>query len=99
MGGSTWRTRGSRSRCRDPPSDDPPMTKPVFKSTGGPGSTPPPKKGAGPQFTEEHSAGDFLFREGELGTEMFILQEGQVEILKTVNGVDEQLAVLEKGDF
>jgi hypothetical protein len=78
------------------------MTKPVFKSTGGPGTPPPPtpaKKGPAPQFTEEHAAGDFLFREGELGTEMFILQEGQVEILKTVNGVDEQLAVLEKGDF
>jgi hypothetical protein len=30
---------------------------------------------------------------------MFILQEGQVEILKTLQGVDEQLAVLEKGDF
>lgn len=75
------------------------MTKPVFK-TGVSGSTPPPsKKGPAPQFTEEHAAGEFLFREGELGTEMFILQEGQVEILKTVNSVDEQLAVLEKGDF
>lgn len=84
------------------------MTKPVFKSTGvagsptpaqPPPSTPPPKKGPAPQFTEEHPAGGYLFREGELGTEMFILQEGQVEILKTVAGVDEQLAILEKGDF
>jgi hypothetical protein len=87
------------------------MTKTVFKSTGGPGtpssppsppSPPPPpaRKGpGGPQFTEEHPAGAFLFREGDLGTEMFILQEGQVEILKTVNDIDEQLAVLEKGDF
>jgi signal-transduction protein with cAMP-binding, CBS, and nucleotidyltransferase domain len=77
------------------------MTKPVFKSTGVAGAAPPatpPKKG-GLQFTEEHGAGTFLFREGDLGTEMFILQEGQVEILKTVNGIDEQLAVLEKGDF
>ena len=76
------------------------MTKPVFKSTVGPSPPPPPagKKGM-PQFTEEHPAGAYIFREGDLGTEMFILQEGQVEILKTVNGVDEQLAVLEKGDF
>src|SRR5688572_14064782 len=83
------------------------MTKPVFKSTGVAGSPPPaqpqqeqqPKKGPAPQFTEEHAAGSYLFREGDLGTEMFILQEGQVEILKAVAGVDEQLAVLEKGDF
>ncbi len=76
------------------------MTKPVFKSTGVAGApAPPPKKGPAPQFSEEHGSGDFLFREGDLGTEMFILQEGQVEILKTVNGIDEQLAVLEKGDF
>ena len=79
------------------------MTKPVFKSTGVAGAAPPPpapakKAGAG-QFVEEHPAGAFLFREGDLGTEMFILQEGQVEILKAVGGVDEQLAVLDKGDF
>ena len=80
------------------------MTKPVFKSTGVAGASPPPppppaKKAAAGQFVEEHPAGAFLFREGDLGTEMFILQEGQVEILKSVGGVDEQLAVLDKGDF
>jgi signal-transduction protein with cAMP-binding, CBS, and nucleotidyltransferase domain len=79
------------------------MTKPVFKSTGVAGAPPPPatpvKKAAAGQFVEEHPAGAFLFREGDLGTEMFILQEGQVEILKSVGGVDEQLAVLDKGDF
>ena len=77
------------------------MTKPVFKSTAAPGSPPaagPARKGLA-SFTEEVAAGDYVFREGELGTEMFILQEGQVEILKTLDGVDEQLAVLEKGDF
>ena len=81
------------------------MSKPVFKSTAGAGAgvPPPPPPGAakkaGQQFVEEHAAGIFLFREGELGTEMFILQEGQVEILKRVAGEDEQLALLEKGDF
>jgi signal-transduction protein with cAMP-binding, CBS, and nucleotidyltransferase domain len=79
------------------------MTKPVFKSTGVAGAPPPPtpakKAAAGGQFVEEHPAGTYLFREGDLGTEMFILQEGQVEILKSVNAVDEQLAILDKGDF
>jgi CRP-like cAMP-binding protein len=77
------------------------MTKPVFKSTAGaapaPGATSPKKPAA--SFTEDIAAGEYVFREGELGTEMFILQEGQVEILKLVAGAEEQLAVLEKGDF
>jgi hypothetical protein len=76
------------------------MSKPVFKSTAGSAATP----GAAPRkpvasFTEDVAAGEHIFREGELGTEMFILQEGQVEILKLVGGAEEQLAVLEKGDF
>ena len=77
------------------------MTKPVFKSTAAPGSAPASGEGRKglASFTEEVAAGDYVFREGELGTEMFILQEGQVEILKTLHGADEQLAVLEKGDF
>jgi CRP-like cAMP-binding protein len=83
------------------------MAKPVFKSTTGSGGTPPgppappgAKKGSAmASFSEEVAAGELIFNEGELGTEMFILQEGQVEILKTVAGVDEQLALLEKGDF
>jgi CRP-like cAMP-binding protein len=66
------------------------MSKPVFKTTD--------KKG--PQsYIVEAKAGDFVFREGELGTEMFILQEGRVEILKELNAEAQQLAVLEKGDF
>jgi CRP-like cAMP-binding protein len=84
------------------------MSKPVFKSTGSgatpPGGSPEPaaaaaRKPSVASFSEQAPAGDYIFREGELGTEMFILQEGQVEILKSVAGADEQLAVLEKGDF
>jgi CRP-like cAMP-binding protein len=47
----------------------------------------------------EMAAGDYVFREGDLGTEMFIVNEGQVEILKRIGGEERQLAVLEKGDF
>jgi pSer/pThr/pTyr-binding forkhead associated (FHA) protein len=78
------------------------MSKPVFKSTAAPpaGGAPAaaPRKPAA-SFTEDVAAGDYVFREGELGTEMFILQEGQVEILKLVGDAEEQLAILEKGDF
>lgn len=69
------------------------MSKPVFKSTGS------AKRQAQPNFAVEHEAGSRIFSEGDLGTEMFILQEGQVEILKEMTGGEQQLAVLEKGDF
>jgi CRP-like cAMP-binding protein len=47
----------------------------------------------------EVRGGEHVFREGELGTEMYIIHSGQVEILKRVGGAERQLAVLEKGDF
>lgn len=49
--------------------------------------------------TLEVGAGDFVFQEGELGTEMFIVQEGQIEILQVVGERERHLATLEKGDF
>jgi len=67
------------------------MSSPVFKTTS--------KKPQQPNFTVELDAGEFVFREGELGTEMFIIQEGRVEILKEISGEQKRLAELEKGDF
>ena len=76
------------------------MSKTVFKSTGAPKS--------GPRYVQrEHSEGAWIFREGDLGTEMYLIQDGQVEILQEGrddpdSGVpvqEHQLSVLEKGDF
>ena len=47
----------------------------------------------------EIAEGEYVFREGDLGTEMFIVHEGQVEITKRIGGEEKQLALLEKGDF
>ena len=47
----------------------------------------------------ERAAGEYVFEEGDLGTEMYIIQSGEVEILKRVEGRDTRLAVLDKGDF
>jgi hypothetical protein len=66
------------------------MSKPVFKTTD--------KKGPS-SYAAELKAGEFVFREGDLGTEMYILQEGKVEILKELHGEQQQLSILEKGDF
>lgn len=46
-----------------------------------------------------HPAGAFVFREGESGEEMYIIQEGSVEILKQFGPSSKRLATLEAGDF
>ena len=45
------------------------------------------------------SAGDVIFHEGDLGTEMYIVQEGKVEILRLGSEGPQRLALLERGDF
>lgn len=70
------------------------MGNPVFKTTSN--GTGPAKRGG---YAVELKAGDLIFKEGDLGTEMFIIHEGKVEILNQVGDEDQLLAVLEKGDF
>jgi CRP-like cAMP-binding protein len=67
------------------------MNKPVFKSTA--------KKGAPAQYTRDVKAGETIFTEGDLGTEMFIIHEGKIEISKLVQGDLKPLVIFEKGDF
>jgi CRP-like cAMP-binding protein len=67
--------------------------KAVFKTTGGAGKD--PVKDSQLAF----SAGERIFSQGELGTEMYILQEGVVEIVKHISGESHILSRLEKGDF
>ncbi|HEU4405531.1 MAG TPA: Crp/Fnr family transcriptional regulator [Polyangiaceae bacterium] len=45
------------------------------------------------------SAGDALFREGDLGTEAFLLQEGRVRLIKRIRAVERSLMVLRPGDL
>jgi CRP-like cAMP-binding protein len=65
--------------------------KTVFKTTGG--------KDLVKDSSTNYAAGDVIFRQGELGTEMFIIQEGEVNIVKQINGESHTLSHLEKGDF
>lgn len=69
------------------------MSNPVFKTTSGAG-----RRGPGP-VTMDFAAGDYVFHEGDLGTEMYIIHEGKVEILNRMGEEERVLAVLEKGDF
>ena len=68
--------------------------KAVFKSgTGGGGKNPYEK------FLVHHLMGEIIFSEGDIGTDMYIVQSGTVELLKSIGGETRVLATLEKGDF
>lgn len=43
--------------------------------------------------------GEIIVRQGEMGTCMFVVQEGQVEVVDDSNGHAVRLAVREAGDF
>ncbi len=66
------------------------MAKAVFKTTG---------KSSKNQHTVEVTSGEFVFQEDDLGTDMYIVHEGQIEILESVGMEMKRLAVMEKGDF
>ena len=51
------------------------------------------------KFGKRFPTGTVLFREGDSGEEMFILQSGKVKISKKIRGVEKTLATLEKGEF
>jgi CRP-like cAMP-binding protein len=52
------------------------------------------------RFLSRYTKGQVLFREGEEGEDMYIIQSGKIAIKKKVkDGPDATLAILEKGDF
>ena len=65
--------------------------KAVFKTTG----TKDPVKDS----SATYPAGEVIFRQGELGTDMFIIQDGEVQIIKHIADESHVLSKLEKGDF
>lgn len=65
--------------------------KAVFKTTGG--------KDPVKDSSATYSTGDLIFSQGDLGTDMFIVAEGEVEIIKHIGAESHLLSHLEKGDF
>ena len=51
------------------------------------------------RFGREYQPGEVLFREGEAGEVMFVIQSGAVRISKAIGGEDKVLAVLGPGEF
>ncbi len=50
-------------------------------------------------FKKSFAAGEVIFRQGDVGRDVFILQAGQVSIAQKIGIEERPLAVLEKGDF
>lgn len=48
---------------------------------------------------KEYKDGEYILREGDVGDCMYIIQEGQVEIITHQDGKEVQLAIRSKGDF
>ena len=67
--------------------------KAVFRT--GPGAPKSPFE----RYLVSHPMGDIIFSEGEIGTDMYIIQSGTVELLKEIGGETRVLSTLEKGDF
>ena len=55
----------------------------------------PPRARAGRSF----HAGEVLYREGEMGAEAYLLEEGRVRLIKRVRGAERSLMVLKAGDL
>jgi CRP-like cAMP-binding protein len=43
--------------------------------------------------------GDVIVRQGDVGSSMYVIQDGEVEVIRSHNGNSVSLAVLSRGDF
>lgn len=51
------------------------------------------------RFAANYEPGTVLFREGDEGHEMYVIQSGEVEVLRTINEKERTLAILPAGEF
>lgn len=52
-----------------------------------------------PRFGRQYAAGDVLFREGDPGADMYVIQSGRIQLLKKVGAGERTLATLGRGEF
>jgi len=50
-------------------------------------------------LTVRRKKGEVIYREGDLDSEMYVVQSGAVRIYRELAGVKQELAIMEKGDF
>lgn len=56
-------------------------------------------KGRPSPNAKKYGPGEYIFREGDTGSEVYIIQSGTVEVIKDLEDAEVILATLKKGDF
>lgn len=51
------------------------------------------------ELGKEYKNGDIIIKQGETGSCMYVIQSGEVEVLKDKNGTEVQLAIRKEGEF
>ena len=51
------------------------------------------------EMIETFADGEVIFEEGDIGRDLYIVQSGEIKIVKNVNGQKLELARFKKGDF
>ena len=51
------------------------------------------------ELGKEYKNGEIIIKQGDTGNCMYVIQSGQVEVLRTKNGKEVQLAIRKDGDF
>ena len=51
------------------------------------------------ELAVKRKKGETIYVDGDLGSEMYVVQSGAVRIFRTIAGVKQELAIMEKGDF
>lgn len=51
------------------------------------------------EIEQEFKTGEIIVQEGDKSRELYVLQAGEVEVTKTLNGTEVALTTLRKGDF
>jgi len=49
-------------------------------------------------YEREFLEGETIFKEGEIGDEIYLIEEGEVEIFKEIEGKEKVIAILKKGE-
>jgi CRP/FNR family transcriptional regulator, cyclic AMP receptor protein len=51
------------------------------------------------EVVETYQDGECIFKEGDTGKDLYIVQQGQVKIFKELDGENLEIAVFDRGDF
>jgi CRP-like cAMP-binding protein len=54
---------------------------------------------AGQEFERKFKPGEVIFRQGDAGSEMYLIRSGKIKISRSAGNIEKTLAVIKEGDF